>query len=559
MVQRSSNAWAYGLLAVHVLAVGVARAEGPTRHDVAMRDGVKLATDVYLPAGGAPWPAILARTPYGRSGGTGFAAQATARDYAVVFQDLRGRGDSEGHHAIIFSHGGWGEHRDGYDTVEWIAQLPWCDGNVVTWGGSALGITQTMLAPSRPPHLRAQHVVVACGDFYRHSAYPGGAWRQSMLEGWLEKQGMTEVNLESYLAHPNYDAFWHQMNAVAQADKVNVPALFIGGWYDIFAQGTIDSFVSIQQRGDAGARSKCRLVMGPLAHGPLTELSYPNARLPQAADAFRWFDHWVKGVDNGVEAEKPVHYYVMGDPEDPDAPGNVWRQADTWPPPATVTPYYFHTDGVLSTEAPSARAAARTYRYDPKNPVPTIGGANLLIAKGPMDQRSVEGRADVLVFTSSVLESPLEVTGRIWARLWVSSSARDTDFTVKLCDVYPDGRSMLVTDGILRARHRKSMAREDFLEMGEVYRLDVDLWSTSLIFNRGHRIRVAVSSSNAPRFAPNPNSPAKGPNPGGVTVAVNTLRVNANQASGILLPVGGGKKLSALSFQQRTPRTWRPK
>lgn len=537
---RRSDAGVYSFLLLWAVAVTPVRGEDPQRYDVAVRDGTKLATNVHLPTGQGPWPTILARTPYGRGAGKGFATRAVARGYAFAIQGVRGRAGSEGHHAIIFSHDGWGTHQDGFDAVAWIAKQPWSDGNVVTWGGSALGITQCMLGPSRPPALRAQHVVVGCGDLYSHCMYPGGAWRASMIEGWLAATQMTDVNLETFREHPNYDAFWHELNAVAQADRVNAPGLFVGGWYDIFAQGTIDSFVSIQQQGDTGARGKCRLVMGPIAHGPVTELTYPDAKLPEAADALRWFDHWVKGVDNGVGDEKPVHYYVMGDPDDPDAPGNAWRQADTWPPPATVTPFYLHSDGSLSRSRPSATGAARTYRYDPAHPVPTIGGTNLMLPKGPMDQRAVEGRSDVLVFSSPPLAEPMEVTGRLWARLWVSSSARVTDFTVKLCDVYPDGRSMLVTDGICSTRHRKSMSSDDPNEPGEVYRLDVDLWSTSLIFNRGHRVRIVVSSSNAPRFMPSPNAETPPQAGSAAIIAHNTLHLDAAHASCIRLPVADG-------------------
>jgi len=511
-----------------------------TRHDVAMRDGTKLATDVYLPEGEGKWPAILMRTPYGRGGGKGVGMAAAKKGYALVAQDIRGRGDSKGHHAIIFSHGGWAKNRDGYDTVEWIAKQPWCDGNVVTRGGSALGITQNMMAPSRPPHLRAQHVQVAFSDMYSQGAYQGGVWRKALLEGWLKGTKMVDVNLETFVAHPNYDAFWEDLHPGAQADKVNVPVLFYGGWYDIFSKGTIDSFVTIQARGDTGARGKCRLVMGPWAHGKFEELEYPNAAPPKVANAMRWFDYWVKGEKNGVGTEKPVHYYVMGDLEDKDAPGNVWRTDDHWPPAATDTPFYLHTDGTLSKNKPAKGAAPRSYRYDPKDPVPTVGGANLLMPKGPMDQRSVENRPDVLLFTSAPLEKPVEVTGGITARLWVTSTARDTDFAVKLCDVYPDGRSTLVTDGILRARHRLSMRSEDFLVLGRIYKLDVDLWSTSLIFNRGHRIRVAVSSSNSPRFEPNPNTGDPFRANGRTIVATNTIHADADHPSHILLPVPKG-------------------
>jgi hypothetical protein len=227
----------------------------------------------------------------------------------------------------------------------------------------------------------------------------------------------------------------------------------------------------------------------------------------------------------------------MGDPEEKDAPGNFWRSADNWPPPSMEKNYYFHTDSSLSPTPPKTPDGRLSYAYDPQDPVPTVGGQNLSLPKGPMDQRDLESRADVLTFTTSVLQEPLEVTGRITAKLFISSDCPDTDFTVKLTDVYPDGRSMLVTDGILRARYRTSFEREDFLDAGHVYELTVDLWSTSLIFNRGHCLRIAVSSSNSPRFEPNPNTGHPFRADDETRVATNTLHVSDQHPSHVILPV----------------------
>src|SRR5262249_24123432 len=228
---------------------------------------------------------------------------------------------------------------------------------------------------------------------------------------------------------------------------------------------------------------------------------YPaNAgQLPKCGNAVAWFDSALKGSVNGIADEKPVHYYVMGDPTDKEAPGNYWRSADNWPPAAAVTPFYLHPGDKLVAVIKHQGDGRKSYRYDPVNPVPTVGGAELGADIGPKDQRKVESRDDILLLSTDVLAEPMEVTGRITAKLYVSSDRPDTDFTVKLTDVYPDGRSMLVTDGILRARFRKSFEEETFLEPGKVYELAIDLWSTSLVFNKGHKIRVAVSSSNAPR------------------------------------------------------------
>ena len=522
------------LSTVAALAADQAKIQ-PTLHMVPMRDGTKLATDVYLPPDGQPpYPVILMRTPYGRGGGAGEAQKHCRRGYALVSQDIRGRGESEGHHAIIFHNGGWGKRRDGHDTLLWIASQPWCNGKVATFGGSAVGVTQNMLAPGAPDVLKGQVVIVAFSDMYSQAAYQGGVWRKSLLEGWLTLTGMADVNLKTFRDHPNYDEFWSGLNPEAQAHRVSAPGVFIGGWYDIFLQGTINSFVTIHNHGGPDARGRCRLIIGPIAHGVFDELKYPsNSKLPPAAEASRLFDSWLKGKDNGVQKDKAVHYYVMGDPTDENAGGNFWRQADNWPPPVEITAFYFHPDRRLVRKTPPDGTEALSYRYDPNDPVPTVGGQNLLLPKGPMDQRKIESRPDVLLFTTDVLDEPVEVTGRIYAKLYVSSDRPDTDFTVKLTDVYPDGRSMLVTDGILRASLRNSFERSELLKPDQTYELTVDLWSTSLVFNKGHRIRVAVSSSNSPRFEPNPNTGATG----APRIATNTLRVSGEQLSHILLPI----------------------
>ena len=507
---------------------------------VPMSDGIELATTVYRPKGDGPFPVVVARTPYNKDGMKNEAQRFCRNGYAYVAQDLRGRFKSKGHHAVIFHNDGWNTPHDGHDTLEWIARQSWCNGKIGSTGGSALGITQNMAAPGAPAALAAQHVVVAFSDMYRQGAYQGGAFRTGLLENWLKATGMADVNLKTFVSHPDYDAFWEELNAEPQAGRVNAPAVFFGGWYDIFLQGTINSFMTIQSHGGLAAKGRCRLVIAPIGHGSMNELKYPDSagKLPRCADNLAWFDAMLKDKDNGIAAEKPVHYYVMGDPTDKDAPGNTWRAADTWPPPAAETPYYLHATGKLSTERP-AESGSREYKYDPAQPVPTIGGAELGANIGPRDQRSVESRPDVLLFTSDVLETPLEVTGRIKARLYASSDCRDTDFTVKLTDVYPDGRSMLVTDGILRTRFRESFEKEKLLEPGEVVEIPIDLWSTSLVFNKGHRIRIAVSSSNVPRFDPNPNTGHAFRADKEQQVATNTVYFSEKYPSQIVLPVYG--------------------
>jgi hypothetical protein len=506
-----------------------------------MRDGVMLSTEVHLPAGRGPWPAIVLRTPYGPADVAG-AVGLTTHGYAVVIQNIRGRCGSEGK-GMFSLNDGWGEHQDAYDTVEWIAKQPWCDGKVGGAGECYSGAAQNRLVCSRPPHLVCSCAEFAASNIYAQTIYIGGAFNKAHIEFTLGNSKWDPDNLKLWREHSNYDDFWRSLDCETMYPLAAAPMFQKGGWYDTFCQGTLNSFMLLQNKGGPGARGRQKLVMGPWRHcrahkARQGELTYPpNSVFPRVYTDARWFDYWLKGMDNGIMKDPPVMYYVMGDPLDPNAPGNVWRTADSWPPPATETPYYFRAGGRLLPDAPAASEPPQTYTYDPKDPVPTRGGANVYIPAGPMDQHCVEDRPDVLLFTTPVLDEPLEVTGRIKVVLWASSSAVDTDFTAKLTDVYPDGRSLLLLDGILRARHRESMERGDFLHAGMVYRFEIDLASTSVIFNKGHRIRVAISSSNFPRFDANPNTGAQSWEEKNPVVAQNTLYHDSAHPSHILLPV----------------------
>ena len=274
-----------------------------------------------------------------------------------------------------------------------------------------------MTAPSRPPHLVCCYVGVAFSNMYAQSAYQGGVFRKSLLEDWLTQNKFSPKNLELIRAHPNYDDFWKAIDPETVASRVNVPTMFLGGWYDIFTAGSINSFVTINKQGDVGARGKCRLVMEPYGHGRSEDLVFPNANHPKAADMWGWFDLWMKNDGKGIEQIPAVQYFVMGDPADPNTPGNKWRTADDWPVPATPVKVYFHTDKKLRLEPPQEVFGSLAYKYDPKNPVPTIGGANLTITKGPKDQRPVEDRPDVLLFTSPALDRYVEITGPVKVQL----------------------------------------------------------------------------------------------------------------------------------------------
>jgi predicted acyl esterase len=395
------------------------------------------------PSSAPPYPVILIRTPYDKNALKPIGEDGARRGYAVVVQDTRGRFASEGAN-LPFEGDGWWENRaDGVDTIGWIARQAWCNGKIGTWGGSALGINQLMLAGAGARPLTCQHITVAEPNLHQ-ALFPGGVFKKSLVEDWLRATKHAPDALTHWTRHPAYDAFWQARDVNRRYRFVDAPAVHIGGYYDIFAQGTIDAFTGYQTRGGRNARGRQKLLMGPWAHGVLQkrvgELEFPNADQPPCTfhDPWRWFERYLKGVENGVDKEPTVVYYVMGAVGEPNAPGNEWRTADRWLPlPTRATPLYLQGDRTLAFRKPTS-GAPLTYTYDPQNPAPTVGGRELSLPAGPRDQRRIESRPDVLVFTSAPLEKPLEVIGRVKAVLYVASDAPDTDFIVRLCDVYPE-------------------------------------------------------------------------------------------------------------------------
>ena len=515
-------------------------------HMVAMSDGVRLATDVFLPAGEGPWPVVLSRTPYNKAGGspTGYLR----RGYAVVKQDMRGRFASEGEN-LPFVACGWGEHHDGADTVAWIRKQAWCSGKVATAGGSALGITQNLMAGAAPEGLVCQNIAVAAFSLYHHAAYVGGALRKSQIEGWLKGNRFDPKAIGIYRAHPAYDEFWRALDCSQRVGRMTSPAVHIGGWFDTFAAGTVAAFVERQHKGGRGAKGHQMLVMGPWGHGiprggRVGELRFPNHTPPRKYNASAWLDYHVKGTQAWVKDLPPVAYYLMGDTSDANAPGNEWRFADDWPVPHTPTAWYFHAAGALSTGRPpgvAGKGARREYTFDPNRPCPTVGGCNLLLPGGPRNQNRIEKRGDVLTFTTEPLKQPVEITGHPTAKIHVSSSAADTDLSVRLCDVYPGGRSYLMAEGMLRLRYREGFAKPGPLTPGEVAAVEVRLWPTSIVINRGHRIRITVTSSNYPRFDVNPGTGKPHRKGGRLVKQTNRIYCGGAQASHVLLPVVPGK------------------
>lgn len=526
---------------------------GPKDTEMApMRDGTRLATDLFRPLlsfVGVDYPAIVIRTPYAKDDLSELGYAISALGYVAVIQDVRGTFDSEGEMRSFYDDG-WGldptgTHWDGYDTVEWVADQSWCDGAVGMFGISALGISASFAAGANPPSLECEVLFVSASDLYFDAAHQGGGYRQSLVDEWLTEVGAIPEVRERIVDHEAYDSMWQESSILARHPIIDVPIYHSGGWYDIFQQGTLNHFSGLQANGAGAARGNQKLVMGPWTHTgqeELTqgELTYPSNSLildEEFENAVDWFDYWLKDDDDSVLELPNVRYYLMGAVDEDGAPGNEWREAEGWPVPSTTRSLYLNPDRSLSGSSPSANGSSTSFVYDPLNPVPTIGGANLNLDAGPYDQRQIESRNDVLVFTTPPLSEPLEIVGRLTVLLHGSSTALDTDWTAKLSDVYPDGRSMLITDGLLRAKFRDGFEAPELMAPGTVYEFEIDLWSTAIVFNTGHRIRLAVSSSNSPRFDPNPNSGEPLGQNTGVLTATNTVYHDTQRASRLILPV----------------------
>lgn len=502
-----------------------------------MKDGVELATDLHIPAGEWKKPVVLGRTPYGRRND---GEQFNRRGMVLVMQDSRGRFDSAGKN-FPFVGCGWHTYSDGRETVDWILKQNWCNGKVGTFGGSALGITQMLTAPVQPA-VTAQYIEVAAACLYRHASYVGGAFRKSQVERWINDNKFDPEALAEMRSHPSFDEYWERYDSISRAADVKSPGLHVGGWFDTFGQGTIDGFTSRQYHGGEGARGRQKLVMGPWVHGldresSVGEMMFPNAKRPALYSPEAWFDYWLFGAMNGVGDTPAVAYYVMGDLEDPSAPGNEWKYSDRWPIETDEGILFLNKDGNLSKSVPAKDDSDVVIKFDPATPCPTKGGCNLCIPAGPFDQSEIEKRPDVLVFSTEPLREPVEITGQVKAVLHVASTAQDTDISVRMTDVYPDGRSYLMAEGMLRLRYMKSFRKPERLEPGKMYEVTIDCWSTSIVFNRGHRIRIAITSSNYPRFDINPGTGEVWTDGCRYVVQENRVFCNAKYPSHVILPV----------------------
>jgi putative CocE/NonD family hydrolase len=561
---------------------------------IPMRDGVRLATDLYFPVeAGNRIPVILIRTPYNKAPyreQKSAARQFAGQGYVVAVQDTRGRHASEGEFTAFA-----GDVTDGYDTTDWLSRQPWSNGKVGTYGCSYVGDVQILQAELRHPNLTAMipqaagSSVGAAGDrYYYFGARKAGNMDLASALGWFSNEGnkvrgqappkVPDSKLRQFwgtlpllgmvaraggapsdwddmVSRELTDPWWDQFGYLKGKERFNVPALHIGSWYDFGVAEVLLEFNLLRTNAETAlARDNQFAVISPTNHCQsetgTTEYTLVGAR--ELGDAryeyyslyLKWFDHWLKGIDNGVTKMPKVMLYVMGK--------NLWRGEQEWPLARTrYTRYYLHSDGhangrsgtgSLTTTQPR-NEPADGYTYDPGKPVPSRGGPICCTgdphADGSYDQSEIEARPDVLVYSTPVLKEGIEVTGPLKAVLYVSSSAKDTDFTAKLVDVYPDGKAYNVQEGILRARHREGFDKKVWMKTGEVYEVPVDLEATSNFFGPGHRIRVEISSSNFPRFDRNLNTGGKNYDETSWVVAQNRIHHSAAHASYILLPVIG--------------------
>ena len=562
----------------------------PTRLDanvkVKMRDGVYISTDIYRPAAEGKFPVIIWRTPYGknREQHDKECKWYAERGYVCVVQDTRGKYDSGGEYSLFRY-----EADDGYDADEWLGVQPWSNGKIGTISGSYGGYTQLVQGIRNSKYLRALAPEVTTSDIYNGWIYSDGTyflgfampWGAVTMDGhvmqytagtdWAkvfrhlplatmdEAAGHVNPTMREMMKHPRAnDPFWKDISFENEIHKTAVPMLVIEGWYDLFLRGALEDDVKIRQNGSTElARRGKRLMIGPWTHGgsssnnspgspktgPDRSIDFgPAAEIELRKMYLRWNDHWLKDIDNGVDTEAPIKLFVMG--------ANQWRYENEWPLARTrYTKYYFGSsgransaagDGTLSTSPSQAANSVDRFTYDPDSPVPTLGGNTCcsVVPIGPWDQRKVELRTDVLVYTTPALTAPVEVTGPIKVKLFAATDSKDTDWTAKLVDVHPDGYAQNLQDGIVRARYRQGRtAPAALLEPGQVYEYDIDLWATSNVFLPGHRIRVEISSSNFPRFDRNLNTGEDPFTSTRMRKAAQTVHHSAKYPSHIVLPI----------------------
>ncbi len=548
---------------------------------VPMSDEVYLMATIALPEGPGPFPVVLVRTAYNRANISG--AEYTSRGMASMVQDCRGRYGSEGEWYPFTN-----EAQDGYDTLEWIAAQSWCNGKIGMFGDSYLAATQLCLAPTQSPHLSALNPRFMSGDLWRNAYYCGGAFSLALTFSWLcfevasrtsgaglltafdvsrllrelplialdEKSGCGRVKAwRDYVTHDRLDDFWKALNVREKMGRFAVPVLLVGGWYDYYAGETFDNYVSLV--GTAPTRALAeghRVIVGPWTHGfgsgpRLGQVDFGPEALRENDCTIRWLECILKGGSPADYQAAPIRIFVMGE--------NRWRDEREWPLSRTrFSQFYLHSsgranslmgDGLLSTAAPGDEDPDG-YAYDPDDPVPTLGGNHSvgpynpglyeLALPGPYDQRPIERRDDLLVYTTDVLERDMEVTGPVALHLFASTSAPDTDFVARLTDVHPNGRSINITEGVIRARFReRNWEIPRPVQPGKILDYLIELQPTSNLFLAGHRLRLDLTSSNFPLWDRNLNT---GQPPGTGTemqVAEQTIHHDSRHASHLTLPL----------------------
>ena len=534
---------------------------------IPMRDGVRLSADIFLPRTTGRWPTVLFRTPYNRKGPSGRSYRGfVQRGYAVVIEDVRGRFASQGVYKTLEQEG-----PDGNDTINWIAEQPWSNDRIAMAGSSYLGMVQWWAALEGNPHLSAIAPMFSGDDEYIDRFYStGGALQLGHRLLWVAENltppshvrplfssyiGHLPLRTADYAAtgielpvwrtaldHPSYDAYWRARSIRERTRQIDVPALSMGGWFDNYVESDLDMFGRL-----AAANKRIETWIGPWGHNPMLKFAThdfgPDAIISIRGKQADWFDYWTSRTPQASPPRLPIlHLFLMGP--------NIWREEHEWPLARTrYTAFYLSSGGHANTSDgdgalyrhPIPKAKPDTFTYDPKNPVPTTGGAICceprILPPGPLEQSAVEQRSDVLVYTSPPLKEDLEVTGPVRALLYLSTSVNDTDFSAKLVDVQPDGRALAVCDGLQRLRYRLSLARPVFVRRNSRYQISVDAGVTSYVFSSGHRIRLEVSSSNFPRFDRNLNS--SGPNADATRFvkAKQTVYHEKDYPSALILPV----------------------
>ncbi|GBQ90593.1 CocE/NonD family hydrolase [Asaia krungthepensis] len=539
------------------------------RSDVAakMRDGTILRADIYTPMTDKKVPVLLMRTQYGKEAAQVQPSRYESPQwfashcYIVAIQDIRGQGKSSG----VFYEYRY-DRDDGYDTVQWASTLPGADGQVAMYGSSYVGATQWLAATASPPALKAIIPSNTGDDYYDGWSYEDGAFRLAFIEPWMldtiassaaanrgdialskalyadGKNPSTWMTFLPYgrfpplhpddpkvapyffdtVAHPTRDAYWKAFEIRTHYDKVKIPVLAFDGWYDSFLTGAINNFNGMQQSGGSEqARHNQRLVIGPWEHiawgrpeaivSPRLKDIGPVANSPVNELTVQFLDHVLKGQANGYIDGPHVDYFTMGE--------NRWHEADSFPVKGTAyTTWYLGSkgranasmgDGTLTLQKES-KAPNDHFLYNPANPVPSLGGHSCCSwtggPQGQFDQSAIEQRPDILVYTSAPLTEPLNVTGPITVTLFAATDAKDTDFTAKLVDVFPDGRAINLNNGIIRAAYRVSLEHPTPITPDEITEYHIKIWPTSNLFKPGHRIRLEISSSDYPQFAPNLNT-----------------------------------------------------